>query len=202
MVFGNAVHACIDEMFKKNEFALTVWKVEWPSILNKTFASRNIILDTGELKRYISKGNKQLAYIHKWLQSKQALKPTQTELSITQAYQAKQFKIVIDIILPEPDYTLLGDWKTGKEKEAHIKQLITYAVFYNKYTGVKNLKGFLSYPAYNKTVMVPFKREDCVAVFKDINTIYNNILTDSTWEPKENEWCSKCSLIKQCKIWG
>ena len=202
MTFGNAIHALIDQMYKKNEFDISIWRVEWPSIMKKTFDDRKIVLDNGELNRYLKKGNAQITYIHKWLTKQNALKSSQTELSITQPYQEKQFKVVIDIILIQPEFTLLGDWKTGKEKEDHIKQLITYAVFYNKYTGVKNLKGFISYPAYNKTNLITFKRSECLAVFNDLNKTYQAIMSDTQWLPNENEWCSKCSLINKCKIWG
>lgn len=129
------------------------------------------------------------------------LKPAEfTEKDIRGHYKKYKLVVKIDIGLNTKYGLTLLDYKTGKEHKQDFYQLMLYAALAEKKLGKKIIAIAPFYIEGKKVcyreITDDLKRETSEYIDKS----YQAILSDTEFNPKENEYCKTCYVKKICPL--
>ena len=105
----------------------------------------------------------------------------------------------MDMVYDRTDFIEIWDWKTGyltpDEGQADFYAVAAYFKYWRPKKIVVRMallrQGFATYHEYNE--------EDILENLHTIGIVAAGYLRESKWEPRINEYCSQCSLKKNCE---
>lgn len=109
------------------------------------------------------------------------------------------FAGIIDLVWRDGEQIVISDFKTGKKVESHTKQVIYYAVLWQKATGQSPSRVEVRYP--ERTVSLPMSESLLSKTAEELSTRISkasNILIKHPAEPNCGSHCSFCDVRQFC----
>lgn len=194
---GSALHYAMEQAYKQQNFDLL--------FLTKTFIEsfdkRVYKFDTREINKSIEDGRSDLIKIHKFiLKNKLNRKPILIEQKYSRNYRGMELKVVIDLMIEWKGKLLILDWKFGQRKHNHKYQVGLYGGVVAREFPEKEIVGALIYG--DKPTLKPFEftqefRKECSDY---ISNIFNRLINDKEFKPKQCPGCFKCYLTSKCPL--
>lgn len=199
-LFGIVMHNLVDLVFKEGIFDKRKYIGLWKDLYYREYSVKYYPkVSKSELKYFEGLG---YPMIHKFfkLGEKYNLlrKPIGSELKLKSTFMGWIIKGKTDLVTTSRGGLSIVDWKTGKESDNTLKQLILYGEMYYKNTG-KLPKWVI--PAYLKTgkcYYLPFSNENRKNTREYLSNIINKINNDKIRVPKRNKYCQYCHVKKEC----